>query len=235
MPIFRDLPEAVLAALIIHAVSHLMRVGELRGYLRLAPQEFWLALLTLAGVVILNLLPALVLGVVVSLVLVIGRASRPKVSVLGRDPDAPGGYGDVDRHPGLLQVDGVLIMRPEAPLFYANAQAVRDAIDAAADATEPRPRVVILDLDANDELDLTSLEHLAKLDDELAARGIHLSIAHLHEPAQRLAGETGLLGRLNGRVFPNLPSAVEAAQGVADSPARPAGVSGSHLGPNRRA
>jgi MFS superfamily sulfate permease-like transporter len=85
-PLFRDLPEAVLAALIIHAVSHLMKMGEMREYRRLSRREFSLAALTLVSVVVLDVLPALIIGVVVSLVMLIGRASRPKVSILGRDP-----------------------------------------------------------------------------------------------------------------------------------------------------
>ncbi len=210
-PLFRDLPEAVLAALIIHAVSHLMKVGEMRQYLRLAPQEFWLGMITLLGVVVIDVLPGLLLGVVVSLVLLVGRASRPKVSVLGRDPDS-GAYGDVDRHPGMQALEGVLLVRPNAPLFYANAQAVRDAIGSQADATAPHPTVVVLDLDANDRFDITTAEHLGKLEHELAEKGVTLCIAHLHTPAQQMAAETGLLQRLDGRVFPNLDAAVAWAQ-----------------------
>src|SRR5215471_1160473 len=75
-PLFTDLPEAVLAALIIHAVSHLMRVGEMRRFYRLVPREFWLGVLTLAGVIVLDVLPGLIIGVVVALVLLVYRASR---------------------------------------------------------------------------------------------------------------------------------------------------------------
>src|SRR5256885_14956175 len=82
-PLFRDLPEAVLAALIIHAVSHLMKVGEMRRYFALVPREFWLGILTLLGVVALDVLPALVIGVSVSMLLFVGRASRPPGALLG--------------------------------------------------------------------------------------------------------------------------------------------------------
>ena len=63
-PLFTDLPEAVLAALIIHAVSHLMKAGEMRRFHQLVPREFWLAMLTLLAVIVLDVLPALILGVV---------------------------------------------------------------------------------------------------------------------------------------------------------------------------
>src|SRR5499427_1716228 len=73
-PLFTDLPEAVLAALIIHAVSHLMKVGEMRRFYRLMPREFWLGMLTLAGVIVLDVLPALIIGVAMSILMLVYRA-----------------------------------------------------------------------------------------------------------------------------------------------------------------
>jgi MFS superfamily sulfate permease-like transporter len=66
-PLFPDPPEAVRAAMIIHAVSHLMKVAEMRGFYRLRPREFWLGMLTLLGVVVLDVLPGLVIGVTLSI------------------------------------------------------------------------------------------------------------------------------------------------------------------------
>jgi len=75
-PLFTDLPDAVLAALIIHAVSHLMRVAELRSYYRLIPREFWVSVLTLGSVVFFDVLPALIVGITASIVLLVYRSSR---------------------------------------------------------------------------------------------------------------------------------------------------------------
>ena len=82
-PLFTDLPEAVLAALIIHAVSHLMKVAEMRRFYRLMPREFWLGMLTLVSVITLDVLPALIIGVAMSILMLVYRASRPHLSVLG--------------------------------------------------------------------------------------------------------------------------------------------------------
>jgi hypothetical protein len=155
-PLFTDLPEAVLAALIIHAVSHLMKVGEMKRYRRLVPREFWLAMLTLLGVIVLDVLPALIIGVVIALLLLVYQASRPRVSMLGADPVVPGAFADIGRHDGIVPVPGVLIVRPDAPLFYANAELVRDAIEQAMG----NARAVVLLLDGNDNLDITSAEQL---------------------------------------------------------------------------
>ena len=118
----------MLAALIIHAVSHLMKVAEMRRYYRLVPREFWLGMLTLAGVIVLDVLPGLIIGVVLSILLVVYRDSRPALSVLGADHAVPGAYVDIKRHLSAQPIPGVLIIRPDMPLFYANAQSFRDAV-----------------------------------------------------------------------------------------------------------
>jgi len=217
-PLFTDLPEAVLAALIIHAVSHLMKVGEMRRFYQLVPREFWLAMLTLLGVIVLDVLPALILGVVVALLLLIYRASRPQISMLGADPVVSGVFADIRRHHGVTPVPGVLIVRPDAPVFYANAELVRDAIEQAA-ASAPDPvRAVVIVLDGNDNLDITSAEELGKLAGNLNARDVALGLAHVHGPALKMAERSGLLAAVGAdHVFPTTPTAVAWARSIAGS------------------
>jgi sulfate permease, SulP family len=207
-PLFKDLPEAVLAALIIHAVSHLMKVGEMRRFYRLMPRDFWLGLMALLGVVVLDVLPGLLIGIILSILLLVYRASRPPISLMGADPEVPGGYLDLDRHSRAVAVPGVLIVRPDAPLFYANAQTVRDTIETLATSGEPF-RAVVLILDANDDIDITSTENLEKLVDALAADHIALGIAHLHGPARDMARRAGLLDKIHrDRIFETTRDAV---------------------------
>jgi sulfate permease, SulP family len=171
-PLFTDLPEAVLAALIIHAVSHLMKVGEMRRFYRLMPREFWLAMLTLLSVITLDVLLALMIGVGLSIVLLVYRASRPRLSPLGAGPTHPGAYEDLERHPDATPVAGVLIVRPDAPVSYANAQAIQDGVAAMAAGRDGPISAVLIDLDANDHLDITSVEALTKLVTNLHRRGL---------------------------------------------------------------
>jgi sulfate permease, SulP family len=213
-PLFKDLPEAVLAALIIHAVSHLMKVAEMRRFYRLVPWEFWLGMLTLGGVIVFDVLPGLLIGVVTALVLLIYRASRPPVSVLGSDPRTPDVFVDVARHIGVAAPRGVLVVRPDAPLFYANAQTVRDAIDSMV-ASTPDIRAVVLDMDANDDLDITTTEQIERLFDGLEKRGIAVAIAHIHGPALAMAEQSGLLSKISSEhVFPTISEAVAWARSV---------------------
>jgi len=219
-PLFTDLPEAVLAALIIHAVSHLMKVGEMRRFYRLMPREFWLGMLTLAGVIVLDVLPGLIIGVVVALVLLVYRASRPLISMLGADPATPGAFEDTRRHPDAVPVPGVLIARPDAPLFYANAQLVRDAIEHAVTTSPEGVHAVVVILDANDEMDITSTEQLDKLADNLHDRNVAFGLAHVHGPALQMAERSGLLAKIGpDHVFETTPAAVAWARSTAGVPA----------------
>ncbi len=221
-PLFADLPQAVLAALIIHAVSHLMRVGELRSYRRLVPREFWVGVVTMGAVVVFDVLPALIVGVTASVVLLVYRSSRAPISILGRSSVVPGSFADIRRHPNAAPVPGVLVIQPDAALFYANAASMQDAIVHALGDTAPPVQIVVLDLDSNDELDITTSEELHKLVRNLDRRGVELAIAHLHGPAREVAERAGLLDAIGaGHVFPTLGRAVEWAEERTGAPPHP--------------
>jgi MFS superfamily sulfate permease-like transporter len=195
-PLFKNLPEAVLAALIIHAVSHLWKVKQFRLFYRVQRAEFWLGIATLAGVTLIDVLPGLLIGVLAMLLLVIYNASRPHLGVLGAAPGVPGAYGDVERHPDYQRVPGLLVMRLEAPLFYANATLVRDRVKYLVGVSDPLPRAVILELIANPALDITSAEMLEQLIVTLRSAGVDVALADLRQPVIDAARRTGLLETL---------------------------------------
>jgi sulfate permease, SulP family len=208
-PLFKDLPEAVLAALIIHAVSHLMKVGEMRRFYRLVPREFWLGMITFGGVIVIDVLPGLVIGVVMALVLLIYRASRPPLALLGTNPGESGAFEDMARHPEAVPVPGVLIIRPDAALFYANAQGVRDAVDSLVASSMTPVRAVVLDLETTDNLDITTTEQIEKLLDDLRSDGIALLLARAHGAVIEMADRSGLLRKIGrDHVFSTTRAAV---------------------------
>jgi sulfate permease, SulP family len=208
-PLFTNLPEAVLAAMIIHAVWHLMKVAEMRRFYALIPREFWLGMITLLGVIILDVLPGLVIGVVLSILVLVYRASRPAFSVLGADPVTPGAYEDIERHPGARPTPGVLIIRPDAPLFYANAQPFRDTVTEQVRSSPEPVHTLILDLDANDGLDITSSEALGKLLDQLGDQHVRVGLAHVHATTAEMMQRSGVLEKVGaGHTFPNLATAM---------------------------
>jgi SulP family sulfate permease len=208
-PLFSSLPEAVLAALIIHAVWHILASRKLWTLRREAPVEVWFGVLALAGVVLIDVLEGMMIGLLASLAFVIYRSSRPHLSTLGRIPGAAGAYSDLTRHPENAPVPGVLIVRLDAPMYYANALTVRDGVKAMIrDAASP-PSAVIFDAEGQDDLDLTSADTLKRLVDELQANGLAVYFADVHAPVLERARETGLLEVVaEGHVFATVDLAV---------------------------
>lgn len=222
-PLFESLPEAVLAALIIHAVARLWKFGQFRLYYREQRTEFWLGIATLAGVTLIDVLPGLLIGIVAMLLLVVYNASRPHVGVLGAVPGVEGAYGDVERHPDYQRIPGLLVLRLGAPLFYANANLVRDRVKVLVGASDPLPRAVILEPSAQDGLDITSAEMLKELIATLRSAGTDFALADARQPVVEMARRTGLLETLGeDRVFLTVADAVRAlgakAPGRDDSP-----------------
>ena len=211
-PLFENLPEAVLAALIIHAVSHLMKVAAFRRYWAERPAEFWLGLATLFGVITLDVLPGLVIGVVAMLLLFAYNASQAHLSVLGAVPGTPGAYGDIGRHPDYETTAGLLVLRLEAPLFYANASVVRKRIKTLVGAADRTPRAVVLDMGANgDRLDITGAQMLSALLRELHAARVDVALVEMRLPVVEMARRSGLLETLGeDRVFHTIQEAVRA-------------------------
>ena len=209
-PLFENLPEAVLAALIIHAVARLWKFKQFRLYYREQRIEFWLGIATLAGVTLIDVLPGLLIGVLAMLLLVIYNASRPHLGVLARVPGVPGAYGDVDRHPDYNRIPELLVLRIEAPLFYANATLVRDRVKYLVGSSDPLPRAVIVEPSAQDGLDITSAEMLEQLITTLRSAGIDFALADLRQPVIDMARRTGLLETLGeDRIFHTIDEAVQ--------------------------
>ena len=187
--LFEQLPEAVLAAVVIVAVVELVDVAALRAlyavwtrrlgsiYGPAARADFAAAVATLLGVLVFDTLPGLFIGIAVSLVLLLYRASRPYVAVLARTPSAPGPgmWVDVARSPHGTPTPGVLVARVESGLFFANADHVRERLRALA--AEHEARAVVLDAETVPFVDVTAAAMLRQLNADLERDGIRLLVA----------------------------------------------------------
>jgi len=208
-PLFKSLPEAVLAALIIHAVWHVMTARKLRRIRQVSPTEFWLAALTLAGVLFIDVFEGMIIGVAASLLLIIYQSSKPHLASLGRTPGIPGAYSDLGRHPENIAVPGLLILRLDAPMYYANALTVRDLIKTLIASTQPPPRALLLDAAGQDTLDITSAEVLKGFVKELKSKGISIYVAELHATVREAALREELLEMIGeDHIFPTVDTAV---------------------------
>jgi SulP family sulfate permease len=212
-PLFTNLPEAVLAALIIHAVWHILSSRKLMTLRKEAPLEVWFGVLALFGVLFIDVLEGMMIGLLASLAFVVYRSSQPHLSSLGRVPGVPGAYSDLARHPENAPVPGVLIVRLDAPMYYANALTARDRLKATIRDASPPPTAIVFDGEGQDELDLTSAHVLHGLVMELHGRGLEVCFANVHGPVLERARETGLLEAAGGdRVFPTVDLAVRALE-----------------------
>ncbi|MFE1781832.1 SulP family inorganic anion transporter [Streptomyces sp. NPDC059506] len=194
-PLFTDLPEPVLGAIVIVAVLGFLRPAELLRYRRLDRPSFWVAMTALVGVLLFDLLPGLFLAVVLSLVLFVASAGAVHVSVLGRLPGSPL-YGDVEQHPGAATVPGVLVVRPDGALFFGNVDRARRAVRARVAAGGPAVHAVVLDLGASYRLGVQVLDTLDELREELAAGNVALHLARLRARAGSELDRHRLAGRL---------------------------------------
>jgi SulP family sulfate permease len=148
------------------------------------------------------------------LLLVIYHASRPQVGSLGRVPGAPGAYGEIGRHPDYDRISDVLVLRLEAPLFYANATPVRDRIKTLVGASAPPPKALIIDLGGNERLDITSADMLIELVRTMHSAGVDVALADVRQPLTRMARRSGLATRLGeDRIFHTIDEAVQALGG----------------------
>ena len=215
-PLFTTLPEAVLAALIIHAVWHIIASRKLQKIRLASPVEFWFGVLALAGVLLIDVLEGMIIGVVASLVFVVYKTSKPHVASLGRVPGVPGAYSDLNRHPDNTPVPGVLIVRLDAQLYYANALTVKERVKAMIAEMESPLRAVILDSSAQDQIDVTSTEMIKGLVTELHGNGIEIYLADVHAPVLEHGRKTGLLESIGeDHVFPTVDLAVRSIEATA--------------------
>ena len=208
-PLFTTLPEAVLAALIIHAVWHIIASRKLQKIRLASRTEFWFGMLALAGVVFIDVLEGMIIGLVASMLFVIYRSSRPHVSSLGRVPGVPGAYSDLGRHPENTPVPGVLIARLDGQLYYANAPTYRDRVKAMIEEMEAPPLAVIFESSAWYQIDVTSVDIMQKLVKELNGKGINVYLAEVHVPLLDYSRKAGLLESIGeDHVFPTVDAAV---------------------------
>ncbi len=172
--VFEQLPEAVLGAVVIHAVWGMIDFSSLRRLWAAKTMDVWLALASLIGVVVLGILPGLAVGVGLSLALFVHRLDHPRVARLGARPD--GTFADLTSHPDAVELGVSVILRLEAPLIFANADAAADSIRRAADGA----RRVVLDMEAVYEIDSQGADTLTGLSTEMRSGGRQLVLARTH-------------------------------------------------------
>jgi len=200
----------VLAAIVMHAVWHLLDYRAIAHFRRISKLEFRTALVAVTGVVCLDILDGLVLAVILALITLMRFLLMPQVVVLGRLP-ATGEYAEVARHPEAEQFSGVLMLRVDRIWFFANANGIRDHVkQLIRDAAGPL-RCVIVNLAPVSMIDVTATEVLAQLHASSVKHERRLVLAGVRDPVRETLQRAGLIEALGEKnIFRSMAQAVEA-------------------------
>jgi high affinity sulfate transporter 1 len=208
----RNMPQSALAAIIIAASLSLFDVAELRHLWAVRRSEFVLALVALLGVALVGVLQGIVIAVVISIFQLFEKAWRPYTAVLGK-PEGIAGYHDIEHFPDAVQIPGLLMIRWDASIFFANASLFRKKLQVLIAQSEPKPVWILIAAESINEIDTTAGDMLVDLDKELNAAGTHLVFAELKRHIVEKVERYGLMETLDRRhFFPTIDVAVEAFQ-----------------------
>jgi SulP family sulfate permease len=204
----KDLPQCVLAAIVLVAVSGLFKFKALKHLWKASRAEFASAIAACVGVLSFGLLQGVLIGAIISLVLLIRRASVPHVALLGRVPGTSR-FTDCDRHTDNEMIPGVAIFRPEASLIYFNVDHICDTIRNRVATLGSGLLLVVIDLSAAAYVDVQGAHNLASLAEDMRARGIEVHIVEARASVRerlRVEGVDNSLGGVNR--FTTVPEAI---------------------------
>jgi SulP family sulfate permease len=208
----RYLPQPVLAAIVLMAVTGLFKVSALKHFWRADRAEFVVAFAALLGVLGSGLLRGVMIGAVISLVQLLRTASRPHVAFLGRI-QGTSRFSDRERHPDNELIPGMLIFRPESGLVYFNVDHVCKTILDRVNAEAALPKLVLLDLSAAPRMDLQSAQAVGDLASEVTAKGIQFQAVEARSSVRDRLRNEGVDAKLGGiNRFTSVADAVEAFQ-----------------------
>jgi len=189
--LLENLPKAVLAAVVLTAILGLFDFRALLHMWRVSRIDFYAATTAIMGVLLLGILQGILLAALVSILLLLARASQPHVAFLGRIPGT-NSYSDLARHPENEPLGNVIAFRPEASLLYVNAGSVLETVMTSVLNDRSKIRAVICDLSASPYVDLAGARMLRALYGELAARSIALQIVGARGRVRDLLRADGL-------------------------------------------
>ena len=205
--LLRYLPNTALAAVVIASAIGLFELSDLGRIYRIQRWEFWLSMLCFAGVAVFGAIPGITVAIVVAVIEFLWDGWRPHSAVLGR-AEGVSGYHDITRYPEARVLPGLVMLRWDAPLFFANAELFNNrAREAVANAPFPVHWLVVA-AEPVTSVDVTAADALRELDDELHEANIQLCFAQMKDPVKDKLRRFQLFARFEGRFFATLDDAV---------------------------
>ena len=208
-PLFYHLPEATLGAIVIHAVWKLITFRKLRHYYAIRKADFWAALVALLGVLVFGLLGGLFLAVLLSLVALLATVKNPHAAILGKLPGS-NAYRSLENFPEAETYPGLLIFRFDSLLFFANAPNFSDLVEAALKQS-PDAKVLLIDAEPINYVDVTAIDMLNELYDTLQEKDVELWFSGIISRVYDTLERGGLVEKIGAeRFYPSLHSGVDA-------------------------
>lgn len=197
--LLKNLPEVLLAVIVIHAVAGLIKIKELKRTYQLSKSEFAIAMIAVVGVLTFGILKGVMIAVILSLAFLIRRTASPNVAVLGRIGNTDR-YSDMQRHPDNLIIEDVMIFRVESSLLYFNADHVMEQLTRHLSQHGEQVKLVILDMSAVSFVDVAGSKMLMHLSKELVQRGISFKIVEALSNVRdilRMQGMEEIIGHIS--------------------------------------
>ena len=199
--LLKNLPNVILACIVIVAIKSLVDFKELNRMLRVNKQDFFIAVCALISVLIFGILHGIVIGALLSLILIIKSVSSPNVAFLGKIPGTKR-YSDLNRHPDNIIISGLILVRIESPLLYFNVNYTYKIISSKIKEDQNTLKAVILDLSSTPYIDSSGARFIKKLYLDLNSKNISFYIAEAHSEVRdilRKEGVEDLFGHIGRR------------------------------------
>jgi high affinity sulfate transporter 1 len=210
--LLEPLPRAVLSAVVVHAVWGLVQPAEFVRFKRLRRNDFVSALVAMGGVLLLGPLNGLLLAVAQSLLGLVYRSSQVHIDRMGKVPHEKAAWGAISHDDEREPVPGVLVLRPDGPIFWANADPVFGRIRRHVEH-HPETGVVVLDLEASNQMDSTTVDSLSELLGQLRRDGRDLFLVRVFGNVKTVLERSGFLDELGAdRVWHSISAGVKAAK-----------------------
>jgi high affinity sulfate transporter 1 len=217
-PLFKDLPKAVLGAVIIDAVVFgMIDLAELRRLFRVSRFDFWIAIAAVLGVLSAGVLAGVVIGVILSLGWLIYVATRPPMPLLGRQPGTHV-FRDLDENPGDETFPGIAVLRLDGGLFFATADALEERIRELADSGDPH-HALVLDLEGVNFVDAQGSAKIAEIHELTETDGVTLRLARVKPQVLAVLEADGVAARIGAdHIHGNVQRAVRTQLEDGDGP-----------------
>jgi sulfate permease, SulP family len=209
-PVLALFPKAALGAIVIYAATKLIEIPEFIRLYRFRRNEFLLAMLTTLAVLATDILVGVGIAVGLSVIELFSRVARPHDAVLGTVPDLDGLH-DINDWEHATTIPGLVMYRYDAPLCFANAENFKQRSLFAIESEVVNVEWLVLNMEANVEIDITAIDMLAELRSELATKNITLGMARVKQDLYLDLERAGFFSSIQvEHIYPTLHNAIAA-------------------------